>query len=80
VGKRHLLGGSVGRVQAYNSNGLWLQAPDVVAADAIALCDEGGFTSLKLRLGRVRASDDLAAIHAIRAAVGDDIELMADFN
>src|SRR6185437_9005075 len=75
-----LLGGSVGPVKAYNSNGLWLQAPEVVAADAAALRDEGGFTALKLRLGRDRASDDLAAIHAIRAAVGDDMELMADFN
>jgi mandelate racemase len=75
-----LLGGSVGPVKAYNSNGLWLQAPEVVAAEAIALRDEGGFTALKLRLGRDRASDDLAAIHAIRAAVGDDMELMADFN
>jgi mandelate racemase len=75
-----LLGGSVGPVKAYNSNGLWLQAPEVVAADAIALRDEGGFTALKLRLGRDRASDDLAAIHAIRAAVGNDMELMADFN
>jgi mandelate racemase len=75
-----LLGGSVGPVKAYNSNGLWLQAPEVVAADAIALRDEGGFTALKLRLGRDSASDDLAAIHAIRAAVGDDTELMADFN
>jgi len=52
----------------------------VVAEDAIALREEGGFTALKLRLGRDRASDDLAAIHAIRAAVGDDMELMADFN
>jgi mandelate racemase len=75
-----LLGGSVGPVKAYNSNGLWLHAPEVVAADAPALRDEGGFTALKLRLGRDRASDDLAAIHAVRAAVGDDIELMADFN
>jgi mandelate racemase len=75
-----LLGGSVGPVKAYNSNGLWLQTPDVLAADAIALRDEGGFTGLKLRLGRDRPSDDLAAIHAVRAAVGDDVELMADFN
>src|SRR5258708_33711647 len=75
-----LLGGSVGPVKAYNSNGLWLQAPEVVAADAIVLRDEGGFTALKLRLGRDRASDGLAPIHAIRAAVGHDIELMADFN
>jgi mandelate racemase len=75
-----LLGGSVGPVKAYNSNGLWLQAPEVLAAEAIALRDEGGFTALKLRLGRDRPRDDLAAIHAIRAAVGDDVELMADFN
>jgi mandelate racemase len=75
-----LLGGSIGPVKAYNSNGLWLQAPEVVAAEAIALRDEGGFAALKLRLGRDRPSDDLHAIHAIRAAVGDDIELMADFN
>jgi mandelate racemase len=75
-----LLGGSVGPVKAYNSNGLWLQAPEIVAEEAIGLCDEGGFTALKLRLGRDRPSDDVAAIHAIRAAVGDDMELMADFN
>jgi mandelate racemase len=75
-----LLGGSVGPVKAYNSNGLWLQAPEVLGADAIALRDEGGFSALKLRLGRDRARDDLTAIHAIRAAVGDDMELMADFN
>jgi mandelate racemase len=35
---------------------------------------------LKLRLGRARLRDDIAAIEAIRKAVGDDIELMADFN
>jgi hypothetical protein len=74
------LGGSVGSVKAYNSNGLWLQAPKVVAEEAIALRDEGGFTALKLRLGRDRPSDDLAAIHDIRAAVGDAMELMADLN
>ena len=75
-----LLGGSVGPVRAYNSNGLWLAAPQALAADALALRDEGGFRALKLRLGRERMRDDIAAIDAIRAAVGDDMELMADFN
>ena len=75
-----LLGGSVGPVKAYNSNGLWLKEPAAVAAEAIELRDEGGFTGLKLRLGRERMSDDLAAIAAIRSAVGDDMHLMADFN
>jgi mandelate racemase len=75
-----LLGGSVGAVKAYNSNGLWLHPPEKLGSEAIALRDEGGFTGLKLRLGREKASHDLAAIDAIRKAVGDDMELMADFN
>lgn len=75
-----LLGGSVGPVKAYNSNGLWLAAPEVVGAEAPELRDEGGFHGLKLRLGRARLRDDIAAIEAIRRAVGDDVALMADFN
>ncbi len=75
-----LLGGSVGPVKSYNSNGLWLRKPEAVAAEAIELRDEGGFTGLKLRLGRERISDDLATIKAVRDAVGDDMNLMVDFN
>ncbi len=75
-----LLGGSVGPVKAYNSNGLWLQGPADVAAEAVELRDEGGFQGLKLRLGRERIADDLATIEAVRQAVGDDIHLMVDFN
>jgi mandelate racemase len=74
------LGGSVGAVRAYNSNGLWLKDPQAVAAEAIALRGEGGFTGLKLRLGREKVQDDLAAISAVRNAVGDDMNLMVDFN
>lgn len=75
-----LLGGGVGPVKAYNSNGLWLADAGAVAAEAPELCDEGGFRGLKLRLGRAHLRDDIAAIVAVRKAVGDDIELMADFN
>jgi len=75
-----LLGGSVGPVVAYNSNGLWLKEPDAVAAEAIELRDEGGFTGLKLRLGRDRVADDLATIEAVRNTVGEDMHLMVDFN
>lgn len=75
-----LLGGSVGPVKSYNSNGLWLKEPAAVAAEAIELRDEGGFAGLKLRLGRERIADDLATIAAVRKAVGDDIHLMVDFN
>jgi len=75
-----LLGGSVGPVVAYNSNGLWLQAPAAVAAEAIELRDEGGFTGLKLRLGRDHVRDDVATIEAVRKTVGNDMHLMVDFN
>src|SRR5437763_6978915 len=75
-----LLGGSVGAVPAYNSNGLWLSDPNALREEAIELRDEGGFTALKLRLGRQRSADDLAAIDAIRSGVGNDVRLMADFN
>jgi mandelate racemase len=75
-----LLGGSVGPVKAYNSNGLWLKEPKAVASEAVELRDEGGFAGLKLRLGRDRLRDDLATIEAVRHALGEDIELMVDFN
>jgi mandelate racemase len=75
-----LLGGSVGPVKSYNSNGLWLKKPEAVAAEAVHLRDEGGFSGLKLRLGRERVEDDLATIEAVRGAVGADIQLMIDFN
>jgi mandelate racemase len=75
-----LLGGSIGPVKSYNSNGLWLQQPEAVPAEALELRDEGGFAGLKLRLGRERVSADLATLDAVRTAVGDDMDLMVDFN
>ena len=75
-----LLGGSPGRVSAYNSNGLWLMAPGALAREAVELRDQGRFRGLKLRLGREKLRDDVAAIEAVREAVGPDVALMADFN
>ncbi len=74
------LGGTPGPVPAYNSNGLWLTPPDELAAEAAALVAEGGFAGLKLRLGRETIEDDLAAIAAVRNAVGATVKLMCDFN
>lgn len=75
-----LLGGSLGAVPAYNSNGLWLTPLDTLAAEANALAAEGGFTALKLRLGREKLADDIAAIAAVREGAGADTKLMCDFN
>jgi mandelate racemase len=75
-----LLGGSIGPVKSYNSNGLWLKEPEVVATEALELREEGDFIGLKLRLGRSSARDDLATLDAVRKALGDDTSLMIDFN
>lgn len=74
------LGGTIGPVPAYNSNGLWLTPLETLEAEAKELVSEGGFSGLKLRLGRERLANDLAAIETIRNAVGDEIKLMCDFN
>ncbi len=74
------LGGSLGPVPAYNSNGLWLTPVDGLGEEAAALVGEGGFSALKLRLGRERLEDDLRALRAVRDAVGEHVKLMVDFN
>jgi mandelate racemase len=61
-----LLGGKAGAVPAYNSNGLWLADVSTIAGEAAELIAEGGFRGLKLRLGRDRPSDDIAAIREVR--------------
>src|SRR5215813_3718519 len=75
-----LLGGSIGPVPAYNSNGLWLRSPAELAEEAMQLRDEGGFHGLKLRLGRQRLADDIETVETVREAVGSEMRLMVDFN
>jgi mandelate racemase len=75
-----MLGGSVGPVRAYNTNGLWLIPLERLADEASSLVAEGDFRALKIRLGRDNVKDDLKAIAEVRRAVGDEIMLMGDFN
>jgi mandelate racemase len=75
-----LLGGTMAPVPAYNSNGLGLIPSERAADEALELLDEGGFTALKVRVGRDRPADDIAAVRAVRAAVGDEVTLVADYN
>jgi len=75
-----LLGGSVGPVRAYNSNGLWLKEPAAVAAEVSELREEGGFNALKLRLGREDPRDDVATVEAVKKAGGGGMQFMVDFN
>ena len=75
-----LLGGTTGKVRAYNTNGLWLVPLEQVPHEAEELVEQGGFKAIKLRLGRATLKEDLATIAAARSAVGERVELMCDFN
>jgi mandelate racemase len=75
-----LLGGTMEPVPAYNSNGLGLIPPAAAGDEALELLAEGGFTALKVRVGRPSAADDIAAVKRVRAAVGDGVTLVADYN
>ncbi|MGB1884457.1 MAG: enolase C-terminal domain-like protein [Gammaproteobacteria bacterium] len=76
---RHL-GSAVDAVTAYNSCGLWHELPDALGAQASALLDQGGFSALKIRLGRANPADDVAAVRAVKAAMPGNTLLMSDYN
>jgi mandelate racemase len=74
-----LLGGAPRPVPAYNSNGLGIMPLKPLVREAAALVGEG-LGAVKLRLGRPRAEDDLAALRAVKQAIGPGVTLMVDFN
>ena len=74
-----LLGGSPRPIPAYNSNGLGLLPLKELPKAATDLL-KGGFTAVKLRLGRPAAKDDLEALRTVKKALGPQVTLMTDFN
>lgn len=73
------LGGAPRPIRAYNSCGLGLMSPGEVADEAEKLLARG-FRAVKLRLGYPTLQDDLAAVHAVRRRIGEDVALMVDYN
>ena len=75
-----VLGGDIRPVRAYNSCGLWIQPVEKLADEAEQLVAEGGFSAVKLRIGRDDAAQDLAAARSVKKRVGERISVMSDFN
>jgi len=73
-----LLGGQLARIPAYASTGEQ-RSPQERAESALRLRDEG-FKALKLRIDRTKLADGLAAVEAVRDAVGDSMKIMVDLN
>jgi mandelate racemase len=74
-----LLGGAPRPIQAYDSRGVGLVGPERAAEEAAAMAAEG-FRALKVRLGYPDARADLSVVQAVRRAVGDEVQLMVDYN
>ncbi|MBE0613072.1 MAG: mandelate racemase [Burkholderiales bacterium] len=74
-----LLGGAPRPVRAYNSKGLGIMPVKSLAREADQLVKEG-FSAVKLRLGRDDPKEDIAALRAVKKAIGPGITLMCDYN
>ena len=74
-----LLGGYRDRLPVYASDGLWYSlTPDELAASAAGHVARG-FRAVKLRLGKeAEPGADVRRVAAVRAAVGPDVDIMAD--
>ncbi len=66
------------RVRAYASL-VELRSPEQRAEDALRFLD-AGYRAIKLRLHAPTMKEDIAQVEAVRAAVGDRMEIMADAN
>ena len=73
-----LFGGALQRIPAYASFGEAGRPAE--RADAAIAALQAGFRAVKIRISRADTAAGLAAVRAIREAVGDDLEIMVDLN
>jgi L-alanine-DL-glutamate epimerase-like enolase superfamily enzyme len=77
-----LLGGSAQKkVEAYNTDGGWLNWPlETVVSDCKRLVEEEGYRAVKLKVGGANPREDLRRVEAVRKALGPEIRIMTDAN
>jgi mandelate racemase len=76
----NFIGATPRNIPAYNSCGLGLKNDLGALADEAEKLLAGGFRAVKLRLGYPTVRGDIAAVHAVRKRIGDDVALMVDYN
>ena len=75
------LGAEPKPIPAYNSCGLGLKDDlGALADEAEKLLAVGKFRAVKLRLGYPTLERDIAAVHAVRKRMGNDVRLMVEYN
>lgn len=73
-------GGSRDRIPLYTTEGGWLHLETQTLVDDALAMQSKGFKGSKIKIGCEHISQDAARLDAVRAAVGDDYELMTDAN
>ncbi len=77
-----LLGGSgSAQVEAYNTDGGWLNWPlETLVGDCKRMIEEEGYRAVKIKVGGPDANEDLRRVEAVRDALGPDVRIMTDAN
>lgn len=77
-----LLGGSgKEKVQAYNTDGGWLNwSKTDLVSDCKRMVEEHGYRAVKIKVGGESGTEDLRRVEAVRTALGADIQIMTDAN
>ena len=78
VSVSELLGGFTDRLRVSHMVGF--APPAQMVAEAERIRDEYGITTFKVKVGRDPFTDDVAAVRALREALGPDVELYIDGN
>jgi L-alanine-DL-glutamate epimerase-like enolase superfamily enzyme len=73
-----LLGGTAGPVEAYNTDGGWLNfSVDELVRDLASLIDQG-WRRVKMKVGHQDWREDARRVRAVRSQIGADVTLRCD--
>jgi L-alanine-DL-glutamate epimerase-like enolase superfamily enzyme len=73
-------GGAQRAVPVYTTEGGWLHHSAEQLVDEAIAAKAAGFRGAKMKVGRPSIAEDVARLEKVRAAVGDEFEVMVDAN
>ena len=75
-----LAGGANSTVPLYDTEGGWLQLPTDDLVEGALKSKARGWSGVKVKVGKPRASEDRERLQAVREAVGLEMDIMVDAN
>ncbi|MBR7832071.1 mandelate racemase/muconate lactonizing enzyme family protein [Actinospica durhamensis] len=75
-----LAGGFRQKVPLYDTEGGWLHLSTQELVDGAMASQRAGWSGVKLKVGKDRVEQDVERLRAVRAAVGEGLDIMVDAN